>query len=365
MLKVVQWATGNLGRAAIEGILSHPELELAGVWVHSEDKAGCDALELVDRPDIYGTAKTGVAATRDIEQIIALKPDCVVYSPLLPNEKEMKQLLQAGINLVTPLGWFYPRHLETAAMQEACRKGNATLHGTGIHPGGMTEKLPLILSGFSREVMAVSCEEFSDVRTYGAPDVLHHIMLFGKTREEAQESSMLRFMGSGFCQSIAMVADQLGFQLDDEFAEQHDIALATAPIDSPMGIIEAGQVAAQRFSWFGCVNGEPVVKAVVNWYMGLDHIESGWFDADGIRQKGECYDIRVAGDPPVDVLLHGVHPSLEMDWQQAQQRNPGMVATAMHCVNSIPAVCAAGAGIKTYLDLPLVSGKAIQQTMRR
>ena len=38
-------------------------------------------------------------------------------------------------------------------------------------------------------------------------------------------------------------------------------------------------------------------------------------------------------------------------------RNPGIVATAMHCVSAIPDVCAAEPGIQTYLDLPL-SGRA-------
>jgi len=352
--RVVQWATGNLGRAAIEGILSHPELELAGVWVHSESKVGLDAGELAGHPEKV----TGVKATNSIEDIIALSPDCIIYSPLLPNELEMIELLKAGINLVTPLGWFYPKHLDVETMQKACAEGHATLHGTGIHPGGMTEKLPLVMSGFSRAVSYVSCEEFSDVRTYGAPDVLEHIMLFGKTLEEARQSSMLRFMGSGFCQSISMVADALSITLDEEFKEQHDIALATSAIDSPMGMIEEGRVAAQRFSWWGTVDGKPVIQATVNWYMGTEHIDDAWFDAAAIAEKGECYEMKVEGDPPVHVLLHGVHPSKDIDWKQAQERNAGMVATAMHCVNSVPVVCEAGPGIKTYLDLPIVFGKA-------
>lgn len=352
--RVVQWATGNLGRAAIEGIWSHPDLELAGVWVHSKDKVGRDAGELAGHPD----RQTGVSASNSLEAVIALQPDCVLYSPLLPDEAEIIQLLGAGINVVTPLGWFYPRDLDTKALEAACDQGSATLHGTGIHPGGMTEKLPLVMSGFSRAVSFVSCEEYSDVRTYGAPDVLHHIMLFGKTLEEARQSPMLRFMGSGFCQSIAMVADAVGFELDKEFREQHDIALATANIESPMGSIEPGQVAAQRFTWHGTVDGKPVIKAQVNWYMGTEDIESDWFDAEAIAANGECYRMRVEGDPPVDVLLHGVHPTADMDLAALQKRNPGMVATAMHCVNSIPAVCEAGKGIKTYLDLPLVVGKA-------
>jgi hypothetical protein len=35
-----------------------------------------------------------------------------------------------------------------------------------------------------------------------------------------------------------------------------------------------------------------------------------------------------------------------------------MVATAIHCVSAIPFVCRAAPGIQTYLDLPLVHGRA-------
>lgn len=351
-IRVVQWATGNLGRAAIEGICSHPDLELVGVWVHSPEKVGIDAGELAQRADL----RTGIKATNLITEILALKPDCVVYSPLLPDETEICTLLSHGINVVTPLGWFYEQG--STAVRTACQQGNSTLHGTGIHPGGMTEKLPLIMSGFSRDIEQVSCEEFSDVRTYGAPDVLHHIMLFGKSRQEAEGSHMLQFMGGGFCQSIQMIADAMGFNLDDEYLEQHQIALATADIDSPMGIIKAGQVAAQRFAWHGTVAGEIKISAIVNWYMGTENIEAGWFDANDVETKGECYEMIVSGDPPVHVSLHGVHPSKSIDWRSSLIRNPGMVATAMHCVNSIPAVCRAESGVKHYLDLSLVHGKA-------
>ncbi len=354
--RVVQWATGNLGRSAIEGMVSHPDLELVGVWVHSEDKVGRDAGELAGQPQL----KTGVAATQGIDKIIALQPDCVLYSPLLADENEIIQLLAAGINVVTPLGWFYPKNLNTTAIESACASGNSTLHGTGIHPGGLTEKWPILMSGFSREVTYLSCEEFSDCRTYGAPDVLHDIMLFGKTREDAATSFMLNFLGAGFEQSIRMTADALGFVLDPEISSSHEIALATAPIDTPMGIIEPGLLAAQRFRWQGQVDGTPVIKAETNWYMGTQNIETDWFDAEAIEQSGDCFIMRVEGDPPVYVTTHGVHPTRDMDWAEVQKRNPGMVATAMHCVNSIPVVCEAQAGIKTYLDLPIVSGKALQ-----
>ena len=352
--RVVQWATGNLGRPAIEGIVSHPDLELVGVWVHSEAKIGQDAGVLADRPDL----NTGIKATNDIDALIGLAPDCILYSPLVPIEEEVLRFLRAGINVVTPLGWFYPRDLEATAIEAACIEGNSTLHGTGIHPGGVTEKWPLVMSAFSRDVTYVSCEEYSDCRTYGSPDVLHDIMLFGKTPQEARESFMLQLLGSGFGQSVNMIADALGFELDGPLRASHNFALAAAPIDSPMGIIEPGRVAAQRFRWEGLRNGEPVVKAEVNWYMGTEDIETDWFDAEQIAETGECFAMRVEGDPPVYIVTHGVHPTRDMNWSEVHRRNPGMVATAMHCVNSIPFVCEAASGIKTYLDLPIVFGKA-------
>jgi hypothetical protein len=38
-----------------------------------------------------------------------------------------------------------------------------------------------------------------------------------------------------------------------------------------------------------------------------------------------------------------------------------LIAPAMHCVNSIPYVVKADPGIKTYLDLPLIAGRAGQR----
>ena len=101
-IRVVQWATGGVGKAAIEGVLAHPDLELVGAWVHSESKNGKDVGELV------GLDPIGVRATTSMDEILALDADCVVYSPLLPNEDEVVALLRSGKNVVTPVGWVYP-----------------------------------------------------------------------------------------------------------------------------------------------------------------------------------------------------------------------------------------------------------------
>lgn len=343
--KVVQWATGNVGRAAVEGIVSHPELALVGAWVHGREKLGRDVGE------VCGLDPIGVQTTNDIEEVVALRPDCVLYAPLLPNRQEVVRLLESGINVVTPLNWFYPGTRDVRDLAEACVRGGATLHGTGIHPGGITERFPLTIAAMSRAVTHVRAEEFSDIRSYAATDVIRNIMLFGKTPEQAKSSPMLMLLTEGFSQSIEMIADALGFHLDPQIRSTHEVSVATTPIASPIGEIEPGHVAAQRFTWQGLVRGEPVVTARTNWFMGQENLDPPW----GFGPEGERFEVEVTGDPTIKTTFHGLHPA---SIEAGLERNPGIVATAVHCVSAIPYVCRAEAGIKTYLDLPLVTGRA-------
>lgn len=343
--RVIQWATGGVGRAAVEGIVSHPELELVGCWVHSKDKVGRDVGE------ICGGERMGIAATDDEEALLAQDADCVLYAPVVANRKQVVRILESGKNVVTPLGWFYPGKRDVADLEAACRKGGATLHGTGIHPGGVTERFPLMVSALSRNITHVRAEEFSDLRTYAAPFVVGEIMRFGKTPEEAAESPMLDALAGGFLESVDMLADTLGFGIDAFKRMEHECAVATRPIDSPIGMIEPGRVAAQRFTWEATVNGEPVITVRTNWFMGEDGFDPGW----SFGPEGERFEIEVTGDPSARVVFHGWHPE---SIERGLKRNPGIVATAIHCVSAIPYVCRAEPGIRTYLDLPLVAGRA-------
>lgn len=343
--RVIQWATGGVGRAAIAGIASHPELELVGCWVHSDDKVGQDAGE------IAGIGSLGVAATNDVDALLALDADCVMYSPIIANTAEVVRILESGKNVVTPLNWFYPGRRDVADVEAAARSGGVTLHGTGIHPGGITERFPLMVSALSRNITHVRAEEFSDIRSYAAPYVVGELMLFGKTPEVAAKSPMLDFLASGFLQSVDMLADTLGFDLDSEHTTRHEMAVATASIDSPIGPIEPGRVAAQRFTWQGTVRGEPVITVRTNWFMGQENLDPAWT----FGPEGERFEVEVTGDPSSKLTFHGWHPE---SIEAGLKRNPGIVATAIHVVSAIPYVCRAEPGIKTYLDLPLVAGRA-------
>lgn len=343
--RVVQWATGGVGIAAIKGVLEHPDLELVGCWVHSEAKNGQDVGELI------GGETLGVAATNSVEEILAIDADAVIYSPLMPNPEEVAALLRSGKNVVTPVGWFYPGEKESVPLREAAVAGNATLHGTGIAPGGISDKFPLMMSIMSTGVTFVRAEEFSDLRTYDAPDVVRYVMGFGDTPEKALSGPMQKLLDGGFIQSVKMIVDKMGFKVGPKIRATQEISVATAPIDSPIGAIQPGQVAGRKFHWEALVGDEVVVRVTVNWFMGQENLDPPW----SFGPAGERYEMEAKGNPDFSVVIKGFQPE---SVEEGLELNNGIVATAAHCVNSVPAVCEAQPGIVTYLDLPLISGKA-------
>ncbi len=342
-LRVVQWATGGVGVAAIKGVLEHPDLELAGCWVYSDAKNGRDVGELI------GSGPIGVVATNSADEILSLDADAVIYAPLVPNPDEVAALLRSGKNVVTPIGWFYPSDKQAEPLRAAALEGGATLHGTGIAPGGISEKFPLLLSALSTGVRFVRAEEFSDLRTYEAPDVVRHVMGFGGEPDSALSGPMQKLLDGGFIQAIKLIVDQIGFNAEPRVRATQEIAVATAPIESPIGVIEPGQVAGRKFHWEALVGDEPVVKITVNWLMGEENLDPAWT----FGPAGQRYEMEVRGNPDFTVVINGFQGLVGEEGPE-----PGVVATAAHCVNSVPAVCAAAPGIATYPDLPLISGKA-------
>jgi 2,4-diaminopentanoate dehydrogenase len=342
-LRVVQWATGGVGIAAINAVLEHPDLELVGCWVHSAEKAGKDVGEII------GADPLGVIATNSIDDILALDADAVIYAPLMADPDEVAALLRSGKNVITPVGWLYPSERSAAPMREAALAGNATLHGTGIAPGGISEKFPLLFSAFSTGVTFVRAEEFSDLRTYEAPDVLRHVMGFGEIPEKALTGPMQKMLDSGFIQAVRMCVDKLGFNADPKVRATQEIAVASAPIDSPLGVIEPGQVAGRKFHWEALVDGEVVVRVTVNWLMGEENLDPAW----KFGPAGQRYEMEIQGNPDITIVVKGFHSEFGGEGPEH-----GVVGTAAHCVNSVPAVCTADAGVATYLDWPLISGKA-------
>ena len=339
-LRVIQWATGSIGRYAIGAIAEDPRLELAGVWVHSESKDGQDAGE------IAGIGQIGVAATRDKQALLASDADCVLYAPLLADVDEMCSILGSGKNVVTPTGFSFVKD-PTLAMRldAACRAGGVSFHGSGIHPGFSGDRLPLVLSALCRRIDRITVYEICDLSQGSeSPEMMMGQLGFGMSAADAakQPPALMGVMSTIFNESMDMIAAGLGFEIE-EYDHRHEFALAKRDIPIHAGVIEAGQVAGQHFEYTGLVGGRAVVQFKTYWKMSNDDaaIEPNWPFEGPIE-----YIVDVEGDPSVRVKMTPI---------DADTTEPGLVWTAMNCINAIAPVCEAATGVRTSLDLPLVT----------
>ena len=132
-LRVVQWATGNIGSRSLRAVIEHPDLELVGVRVYGDDKVGRDA------GDLCGKEATGVIATDDVDAVIGVGADCVLYMPRACDFDEVCRMLASGSNVVTTRGEFHrPASLDPAVRARRRRgrvqRGRQRAHSTGaIH----------------------------------------------------------------------------------------------------------------------------------------------------------------------------------------------------------------------------------------
>ncbi|MFB4312536.1 dihydrodipicolinate reductase [Actinomadura sp. 21ATH] len=337
--RVVQWATGALGRAAIRGMLERPDFELAGVLVYDPAKVGLDAGELAGRPP------TGITATADPADILALDADCVIYAPgpdgdPLGDSGTVCALLAAGKNVIATHGYVNPRahgpHL-AAELEDACKRGGTTIHGTGVSAGFMSDLMPLTLSRLARGINHVYVRECSDFSGHPSRRMVHQLLGFGKTEEAYLRTrrTIRGAMRTLVSESLHLVAEGLGLELDGIDIDT-DHRLAPAEFEIAAGTVPRGGVAASRWTFSAMAGGRPVIT--------IEQIHKA--DAARVPEWGAPgYAIRVDGRPSITL-------STEEDWV-----SNAISAGAAHALNAVPVVCAAEPGIRTFLDLPPIFGR--------
>ena len=339
--KVAQWATGNVGSRALCRVIEHPGLDLVGVWVHGADKVGRDAGELA------GLDPVGIKATNSIDDVIAAKPDCVLYMPHVNRVDDVCRLLESGINIVsTRMEYQNPAGLDPAdreRIEEACRRGNTSIHATGSSPGFSTEVLPIALTSISRRLDHLTLSEFADVSSRNSPEMLFGPMMGFATQPGNVNEAMLEHMRSSFFPSLGLIADALGMPMDDvQVRSAQGIARKDTQIVA--GLVPAGTVAATRTVVSGMRNGKPLMTFEAIWYVATD-VDTTDGEDWNFRESG--WRILVEGDTPLDISIS--YPVPEDEYGEF---TPNL--TAHRPVNCIPYVCAAPPGFVTTLDLPQV-----------
>jgi hypothetical protein len=343
--RVIQWATGATGTYALRSVIQHPDMELVGLYVYSRQKIGVDAGELCRLEPI------GVKATNDIEPIMDMDADAVLYMPLPSariNEdpdfdvKMICRLLESGKNVITTVGFLYPKAYGPEIVkrfESACIAGNASFHGTGANPGFLSDLLPLTLSSISARIDRVYVLESSVFDFYPSPTVVLEMMQFGADPKDFKglNGTYGSWLSGLFIESIHMIADGLMVRLD-EIKSSVDFERAEQSVDIAAGAIEAGTIVAQQWRWEGIVEGISFITLEVI-YRAIRDCASNWPKPN--------FKVHVEGRP--NILI-----DLGEEWL-----SNALLATASHAVNAIPYVCEAAPGIRTFLDLPVMIGRKV------
>ncbi len=332
-LRVIQWTTGKVGRLSLRGIMDDPRLELVGVYAYSDGKVGVDAGQLCGRPDC------GVTATNDIDALVSLGADTVIYTPFMADLDHAIRLLETGHDLVSTNLFLNLGGLQSGIrpkLEEACARGQSSLYITGISPGWINY-ITAAMTGVCRQVDSVSIVETADCSVYESAETwLAMGMSLPRATDEVIETAKAWLVS--FYDVVQRIAEALELTLDDvDFFSE--FATTSRTVDLGWFCMEKDTIGAVRAGWNGRVDGRPVVRMEVNWYLTRD-LNEGWAFNDN------QYELTIEGESGIRSSIRFVPPQTwdNHDWD---------TMTAMPAVNAILNVKAARPGMLTLQDAGL------------
>jgi hypothetical protein len=344
MYKIIQWATGNVGKASLRSIIETADFELVGLFVYSDEKVGRDAGEFC------GMDKVGVVATNDIEEILAIKADCVVFNGLgdtkdaAATEAIICRLLASGKNVVSTA---ITRHIHKSAMTDqmrenleaACREGNSSFFSSGINPGFSAEFLPIALSGIADRIDHIHAIELVDMAHYSSRQIVHEAIGMGKPKDfRTPLENDGPVEANPYYTSVLLIQDAFNITFD-EVVRSQEKALAQEAIECPWGMVEKGTIAALRMRLQGIIDGKPCFTSDMVWKV-TDEVPPGW------PTGNSSWEVTIEGDPQM---------KCRFDIDSKSGRTVSHV-TSMAALNCVRDLIQATPGIKTRLDFTFTSG---------
>ena len=261
MIRVVQWTTGNVGQRSVRAVVDDPALELVGCYAWSGDKVGVDVGKLC------GIDPVGVDATDDVDALLALEPDVVVYNPMWPDTDEVVRILETGANIVSTAAFIdgSRRPADRERILEACAVGGSTIFGTGISPG-FVELLGMATATICDRIDKITIDEGSDTTLYDSP-ATEIPCGFGRPIDDPELAGMAAEGTAVFGEAVAVLADALGAELD-EIVCKAEYAEAVEEVVMDSWTIPAGHVAGVAASWQGRIGDRTLIELNVRWRKG-------------------------------------------------------------------------------------------------
>lgn len=337
MTRVIQWATGSMGRTALRRVIDAETLVLAGAYVYGPKKAGVDAGTLARR------AETGILATDDRASILALDADVVLHCPriTLPYDAlvdDVVAILESGKNVVSIAGFHWPAahgHDYTSRLNAAAIRGGATLAGVGVSPGTVVERLALAASAMSNELTRISMFETVDASAMTSPEFVFGLMGLDSdpAERDIRDGPLGELYGALFAEVLHFFAAEIGGKVAG-VRPDHRLTLATGEIEIAAGRIRAGHVAATEWRWTAKTDLGPELLLSILWTADPS--------LHGDDRAGH-WTIRLDGRPTIKMSL---------DIEEADPARPPSRAltdaTVAVAINAIPHVVAAPPGLFAF-----------------
>jgi hypothetical protein len=326
-IRVIHFGLGPIGAAIVKQVATRPGFKIVGGIDIDPAKAGRDLGDVVGLPK-----RLGVKVSDDALTVLkAAKPHIVVLCTSSSIKKVMPQIetiLKSKTAIVTTTEELsYPgyTHIRQARRIHAwAKKARVALLATGVNPGFAMDALPIALTAVCERVDRVAVNRVQDARIRRL--TFQQKIGAGLSTEQFQkkvDDGSVRHVG--LTESIAMIADALGWTLD-RITDEIQPKLATLTVASEFLAVDPGYVCGLIQDGVGYRRGEGVIHLHMEAYLGAP----------------ESYDsVEIEGSPRLSMkLAGGIH---------------GDVATASIVVNSIPHVLKASPGLHTMRDLPLPS----------
>ncbi len=334
-LRIVQYGLGPIGQETARTVLAKDDaaMTLVGAVDIDPDKVGRDVAEVIGD----GVAQTGLSVSDNAGAVLSdAEPDVVLHTTTSFLDGVTDQLVQcvrAGAHVVSSteeLSYPHDRRPEAAErLDRVANEENVVVVGTGVNPGYAMDTLPLTATGVCTDVRALRVERVVDAGERRHP--LQDKVGAGLSAEAFEEKKASGTFGHiGLRESLVMVADELGWPIDEVEEELQPVRADTA-VDTGYRQVEAGEVAGIHHTAAGVIGAERPLTLDLKMYVGAE----------------SSYDaVKVDGEPPMDLRVRG--------------GIFGDTATVGMLVNTAPLAAGARPGVKTMADLPVPRAFATQ-----
>jgi len=326
-IRILHIGLGPIGAAIVQQVSRRGDLVVAGGVDVDPAMAGRDIGDVVGlrrrfnvmvRPDLAGAVK----AARPNVAILSTSSSIKAVMPLL------EIVLKAKVPVVSTteeLAYPVKAHAAVAKRIDAlARRARVAVLATGVNPGFVMDALPIALTAVCADVTAIEVDRVQDARIRRVP--FQQKIGAGLSVDEFAarvRTGLVRHVG--LAESIAMIADAMGWKLD-RVTDQVKPKIADAPVSSGAIVVAPGDVSGIIQDGVGYRKGRALITLHMEAYLGAP----------------ESYDaVRIAGTPPLSVkIAGGVH---------------GDLATASIVVNALPKILQAPPGLRTMRDMVLPS----------